>query len=325
MYYRRFLTLPVHNTIKHISLLALIITSAWSAASQQQIQLSQFFADYTLFNPAFAGRNYQTDVSVIHRQQWVGLDGAPVTTLAGVNTRILQGKMGVGLNAFSDRIGAFNHTGVRLSFAGSKRMGLNQFRFAIAPSFYSYSLSGNFSALDGSDNDPVLNQGNIASTAVDVNVGFLYETPDYFVGLSALNLLGARVGDLALQQVRTLNVVAGYQFNEIFIPDVGFYPTLLAKADLSNISGITIDVNLIALYKKSFFAGLGFRPGDALYPMLGYQWFNSLGKFRLGYAYDYTTTNINNVSNGTHEVILNYSYFISRSGTLKQYKNVRFL
>lgn len=292
---------------------------------QQQIQLSQFFADYSFFNPAFAGRNYQTDISVIHRQQWVGLDGAPVTTIAGANTRLLGGKLGVGINAFSDKIGAYNNAGVRIAFAGSKRMGLNSFRFAIAPSFYSYSLSSNFNAIDDPSQDPTLATSTISGSALDVNIGFLFQTPKYFVGLSAINLLASRVKNINFSNTRTAILTGGYEFTETFIRDLSFFPTLLVKTDLLNVSGVTADLNLIALYKKAFFAGIGLRLGDAFYPMFGYQWFNALGKFRLGYAFDYTTTNINNVSNGTHEVILNYSYFLSRPGVQKQYKNVRFL
>ncbi|MGB0167096.1 MAG: PorP/SprF family type IX secretion system membrane protein [Luteibaculum sp.] len=200
---------------------------AVNAIAQQQVQLSQFFADYTFFNPAFAGRSFQTDATIIHREQWVGLNGAPSSTLASVNTRIPRSTLGAGLNVFNDVIGNFRTVGLRLAIGSEKRFGLNSVRFALAPSFYSTTLSRNFNPADDVSTDPTLQKAGISASNFDLNLGLLYQAPDYFVGISVVNLLAPRLEQLAAQNTRTLFVTGGVEFRSSPIENLRFLPTFL--------------------------------------------------------------------------------------------------
>jgi hypothetical protein len=44
------------------------------------------------------------NIFALHRTQWVGLDGAPVTNTASINT-IKDTKLGLGVSIINDRIG----------------------------------------------------------------------------------------------------------------------------------------------------------------------------------------------------------------------------
>lgn len=292
---------------------------------QQQVQFSQYFANYLYHNPAFAGRNFQTDAALIHRQQWVGLDGAPKSTLVGVDTRLPKYNLGFGVNFIHDEIGNFSTSGIRLAISSEKRLGLNSLRVGIAPAFYSQSLNAGFSAIDGVDGDPSLDNGRTNSSSFDANLGFSYHTPDYFVGLSVLNLFGSRLDNIKSLNRRTALILLGYEFKNLGVKNLTLQPNMLIKTDLQNLSGFTAEINSLFTFKESVIFGLGYRTFDALFPVLGYQWFNALGKFRVSYSYDYTTSAINSVSRGSHEISLNYSYFIERPTVIDQYKDVRFL
>ena len=49
------------------------------ALAQQRPQYSQYMLNNYLLNPALTGIEDYADVRFGHRQQWVGLEGAPVT------------------------------------------------------------------------------------------------------------------------------------------------------------------------------------------------------------------------------------------------------
>jgi hypothetical protein len=75
-------------------------------------------------------------------------------------------------------------------------------------------------------------------------------------------------------------------------------------------------------------AGVSYRLGDMVAPMLGYQMpvgKDGTGLLKFGYSYDVTTSKLSNYSNGTHELMLNYCFDLNRPEPIQKYKNPRFL
>src|SRR6476620_4511736 len=58
----------------------LFITCTCAASGQQRPYYTQYILNNYIINPAVAGIENYWDVKASHRHQWVGLDGAPVTT-----------------------------------------------------------------------------------------------------------------------------------------------------------------------------------------------------------------------------------------------------
>ena len=60
-----------------------------------------------------------------------------------------------------------------------------------------------------------------------------------------------------------------------------------------------VQLELIArvVWKKMIWGGIGFRTNDAASVMLGYSFKENLS---VGYSYDFTTSNLNNYSSGSH-------------------------
>ena len=54
--------------------------------SQQDSQYTQYMYNTTLVNPAYAGSRETITAFLLHRNQWVGLDGAPVTNNFSINS-----------------------------------------------------------------------------------------------------------------------------------------------------------------------------------------------------------------------------------------------
>ncbi len=75
-----------------------------------------------LSNPGAAGSNGLPCLTAFHRQQWAGLEGAPVTQALSFNSPVLAERVGLGLTLMNDHIGFFNSTYAQAAY--SYRVGL---------------------------------------------------------------------------------------------------------------------------------------------------------------------------------------------------------
>jgi hypothetical protein len=69
---------------------------------------------------------------------------------------------------------------------------------------------------------------------------------------------------------------------------------------------VQTDYTLRATYDHKFWGGVTYRPGDAVVMMVG----ADVGNIRLGYAYDIGISPLAKASNGSHELMVTYSYKI---------------
>ncbi len=66
---------------------------------------------------------------------------------------------------------------------------------------------------------------------------------------------------------------------------------------------IGFDVNAKIQYQDLLWLGFSYRYNQGFAAMLGV---NISSRINLGYSYDYTTTQLNTVSSGTHEIVLGF-------------------
>ena len=92
--------------MKKVALLICIFSmlSVQLVHSQQDPQYTHYMYNMHIVNPAYAGSEGTLNIGMLYRTQWVGLDGAPKTTVVTVNAPISE-KIGVGLSVFADQIG----------------------------------------------------------------------------------------------------------------------------------------------------------------------------------------------------------------------------
>jgi type IX secretion system PorP/SprF family membrane protein len=138
--------------------------------------------------------------------------------------------------------------------------------------------------------------------------GTYYFCDKWYAGLSVPTLLGYDAGHAFSFDVNTstfLNrhyyLTGGYVFklNDQF----KLKPSALIKYIPS--APLQADININLLFKDEFWIGTSYRTGDAFTVMLEYQ---TNTRFRVGYAYDFTTSKIRNYSTGTHEIMIGYDF-----------------
>ena len=82
-----------------------ILLISFVSYSQQDAQYTQYMYNTISVNPAYAGSRGVLSIFGLYRTQWVGLEGAPKTANASVNTPIANSNLGLGVSFVNDQIG----------------------------------------------------------------------------------------------------------------------------------------------------------------------------------------------------------------------------
>src|SRR5659263_223295 len=94
-----------------LTVLVLMVLSSVSYA-QQDAQYTQYMYNTIVVNPAYAGSRESMSIFALHRAQWVGFDGAPVTNTFSIHTPIKDTHLGLGLSIVNDRIGPLTENNI---------------------------------------------------------------------------------------------------------------------------------------------------------------------------------------------------------------------
>ena len=311
--------------MKKIITSVIFVISGFQAFAQQDPQFSQQMFTRLSTNAGFAGASEFLCATVMNRQQWVGFDGAPKTTLVTIDAPIKFGEqtIGVGATIIADKLGFENTFSGKLAAAYRLNLGPGNLGIGLDFGILNKSVSGNFIAIQQNDN--LIPQASVSDKAMDLGFGLHYHIPGkFYAGISGVHLLAPKLEGTNLQYLmaRHWYVTAGYEYavNEMLT----VRPNFLLKTDGASTQ---LDVNANVLYNNMVWAGLSYRLQDAIVPMFGYQGTlaNGKGNYRIGYSYDLTISNIKKYSSGTHEIMLGFCYNITPPKKITRYKNPRFL
>lgn len=287
-----------------ILIFALMFTGLVSYA-QQDAQFTQYMYNTINVNPAYAGSRGAMSIFALHRTQWVGLDGAPVTNAVSVNTPINGSNLGLGLSLINDKIGPTveNNFSADLSYTipVSETSKLS----------FGLKLSANLFDLDVLKLDPVDSsdpslQNFNNKFSPNIGAGVYWHSDKAYLGLSVPNFIQANKyndNDVAIfKEQINYYLIAGVVVN--LSDSVKFKPALLTK--MVQGAPLQVDVSGNFMFMDKFTLGVAYRWSAALSAMVGFQ--VSDGMY-IGYGYDHETTNLNNYSSGSHEIFLRYEIF----------------
>ncbi len=285
---------------------------AFTMNAQQDPQFSHYMYNTISVNPAYAGSRGVLNITGLHRSQWIGLEGAPTSQTLTLNTPLRNRKMGVGLSVVNDKIGPLNQTFIygdysytvrlteKLKLAFGLKAGINWFQPKISTL---NTIQNNDPSFVGSTMESVIKP--------NIGAGIYLHRDDWYIGASSPRLvqnkfnLGGSVNDTtSVLEERHMFFIAGYLWT--VNPQLKLKPT--AQLKMVQDAPMSIDATLEALIRNKFSIGAGLRVGDSFYGMLGYQFTD---QFRVGFAYDYTTTRLQNVNNGTVEFMLSYDFYFN--------------
>jgi type IX secretion system PorP/SprF family membrane protein len=168
--------------------------------------------------------------------------------------------------------------------------------------------------------DPLIPENKESYVAFDAGLGLYYKGDKYYASLSVTHLNQPKIkfskGTPYIS--RHYYLTAGYTL-QLPDPSLEILPSVFAFSD-----GKVSQFSLTSLirYNKKVWGGVSYRYGDALILIVGLELFNGI---RLGYAYDFTISDMNKNSSGSHEFMVNYCFDLGLGKSPMKYKSIRFL
>ncbi len=285
-----------------------IVLLSMNLYAQQDPQYTQYMYNMNVLNPAYAGSRGTLSIGVLGRTQWVGIDGAPKTFTLAAHAPFSD-KVGLGLSAIVDKIGPIKEQNVFADFSYTvKTSKKGKLAFGLKGGFTFHNLNeASLVAID--PNDPsVLDFEN--RTFPNFGAGAFYYTNKFYIGLSMPNFLETKHFDrnnglTKASEKAHYFLTSGYVFD--IKENLKFKPSIMAKA--VNGAPLSLDLSANFLFNERFELGASYRLDESISGLV------SMGitkDLRLGYAYDYTTTNLGDFNSGSHEVFLLWDIDLSR-------------
>ncbi|CAG5087205.1 PorP/SprF family type IX secretion system membrane protein [Parvicella tangerina] len=276
--------------------------------TQQEAMASQYMFNGLFVNPAYAGSHKFFSTTLGFRKQWVAVEGAPQTMVASIDGPLMDNKMGVGLVVANDQIGVSRNTDIVANYAYNIKLGEGKMAFGLKAGFSQYKAT--VSDLTYWDQeDPIYSSDLVGQTIPRFGFGAYYHVPaKWFAGLSIPTLVAYQkdhkfnlnVHDASFLR-RHYYLMGGYIFT---IDDKWkIKPSTLIKYVKS--APVQVDINCNVFFKDMIIAGLSYRTGDAMVAIVQYQ---ANQQFRVGYAYDYTLSQLGDYSKGSHEIMVGFDF-----------------
>ncbi|GAL71583.1 hypothetical protein JCM19302_3073 [Jejuia pallidilutea] len=233
----------------------------------------------------------------------VGIDGAPKTVTFGIHSPLKNERLGLGLNIVSDQLGPAEETSIDLNFSYTIPVD------ASGDLELSFGLKGGLHILDTDwskglfQNPDRLFNENINLISPTLGAAMYLHSDRWYLGLSVPNIFTTEHYDDFQESIATERLhyflIGGYVFD--LSERTKLKPAFLVKG----VSGAPLiaDLSVNALFNDKFTLGLAYRWDDSVSGLVGFQ--ITPGLFA-GYAYDATTTVLNNYNSGTHEIMLRF-------------------
>jgi type IX secretion system PorP/SprF family membrane protein len=267
--------------------------------AQQTPQSNVYGYNKYSINPAFVGSSNCTEINFSHLNQWVKIDGAPLTSLVSVNSRIGK-SFGLGGQILIDKIGMLQ----QISGLGTVSYGLNfgdhNIRLGVSVGYNQYRVNPS-SAIAFDNQDPIVNGGLQSAGALNTEIGLAYVWKNLELAIASKQLLQtySNFGYNNLQGYGLRRHISGLVGYRIGINDKwSVKPSVWAKGTNN---GYQFDINADVNYKDLFYGGLGYRTNVGMIARVG---MNIQKLFFIGYAYETPMSNIASYSAGSHEIIL---------------------
>ena len=302
--------------MKRTLILFIAFLSVGIVSAQQVPQFSQNMFNKLANNPGFAGSRGVIATSVLHRSQWMGVEGAPSTQNFSVDAEIPFLNGGVGLNIVKDEIAQFSNLGLQASYAYRTELGIGQLGLGMSVGMYQSGVDGaEFNPAQSGDNAIPLN--SVSGSKLDLGAGAYFNTQDVYIGISSAHMSEPVVEwsdgkQYALK--RHYFLIAGYYYE--LNPVLSLNPSIYLK----NAPGVSqLDVNTNLIYNNKLWGGVSYRLDEGIILLAG---MNITDDFRFGIGYDVTMAN---PLGNSFEVMLGYKFKIKRNNAISKYKNPRFL
>lgn len=293
----------MEKRIQHVCMLILSF-AAFTATAQQDPQFTQYMYNTMNVNPAYAGSRGHLTALLMHRSQWVGINGAPTTQVLAMDGP-MGNNLGLGLVLSHDALGPASEALVDANVSYTIQLDENNRKLS-----FGLKAGGRLFNVDFTQgltqNPDIAFQNNIENKFFPtVGAGVYYHTPKSYLGLAIPNFFSQDHYDGQVQEIASERLhyfLIGGKIIDL-TPDIKFKPAFFVKWVPG--APVVADISVNAMLVETFTGGLAYRWDDSFSALLGLQISPDLSA---GYSYDLTTSKLANYTSGTHEIFLRYEF-----------------
>jgi len=288
-----------------VSILTFLFTlSAWG---QLQPLSNQYIFNGLAINPAYSGSREALSMTMLYRNQWVGLEGAPKTMSFSLHAPLRKEKIGLGLLIINDKIGVTSETSIVANYA--YRMDVFNGKLALGLGAGITLINTAWSELVAIDPDDELLMGNSPTfTLPDFSIGAYYTINNFFLGLSIPQFLSHQF-NYTKSKFTLKNNFSEYNYmitaGNIFVinAEIKIFPALLMKYNPGNSPQVDLYSHII--YREKFWVGVSYRSKKSMVGIFQYQINNQL---RIAYSFDFDIGKLGRYKSGSHEIMMKYDF-----------------
>ena len=317
-----------------ITLFLLLFFVFQNIHAQQDAMFTKYMFNSLSYNPGYAGSREYLSVVALYRNQWNGMDGAPVTQTFSVHSPLNE-RVGVGLNVTNDKVGVSGSTQANLSYAYRIPFGEGKVSIGVQASFLNYRADfDRLNYKDPQDQDQSFRGSNVNFWAPNFGAGVFYYSEKFYAGFSAPHLLKSDLRKEEVNSRRWAQLYPHYFFTtgvaipvqgdnlifkpSILIKSVGLFGEFASRSD--NLLPIgapnEFDIDLSLLFYQALWVGASFR--SSFEAVVGssssvdsadlWAMMHLRRGIRVGLAYDFTLTELQDYNNGSFEIMLGYDF-----------------
>jgi len=283
-------------------ILILSVLLSVSVFAQQEPLFTQYYNNDMGINPAVSGSKTYNSLNMQTRQQWLGFEGAPLSTNINYHGA-LNNRSAMGGYLMFDKANPSLQANLQLNYAYHVPLNYDKVNlsFGIGAKLMYYNLDFKSEDLPPGI-DPAYSASSYDNTIGDASAGTYLYGRNFYLGFSASNLLQSTfstafgLSPVSNKLFRNYYTMGAYRFS-IMNRDWQLEPSfLLRKMQLhSNLTDITTRI----IYLEDTWTGLTYRTNGTLVFGFGFL----ANKVHISYTYDHTFAGeIMQYTYGTHEI-----------------------
>jgi len=270
-----------------------------SVNAQNQPIYNQFFLNPFIYNPAYAGKDPNSMGFFNYRQQWVGIDGAPISYTFLFDTE-LKKNVSFGIIAQNDTRGVISTSSGQITLGYGIKFSDDQgLRFGLSAGAGTNSLDIDDGFTDAAIQNALDNNffllGRVGLNYYYKNYNLSFSIPDIF----KRNLIStSSLSPIEIDPLENYIAMASAKI-DIVPKTLSFSPNILYRGTSVGTSYVeavgTFDI------KELIWIGGSYRQNYGITGLLGIKVKNYI---TIGYGYEIPTAKLAGLSNSTHEVQL---------------------
>ncbi len=301
--------------MRKIYTVIILFFNLFIVVGQQSPQFTQYMYNTISVNPGYTGSREALSIVGLHRSQWVGYDGAPTTQTLSIHSPLRNEKIGVGFSFINDKLGyeKFNYLYGDLSYTVNLTEH-TKLAFGIKAGFSYYNIDESLYEDQSVLNDPYFRE-KLNNWRPNIGGGLYLHQPKWYVGLSSPKLLQNSLNkipeNVVLEQSH-FYMIGGYVFD--LNNTLKMRPTALVKYTKG--APLSYDTTLSFFFFEKLWLGASYRfggenkLGDSFGALIDFQLTKQL---RIGYAYDYSISDVRRFTTGSHEIMLMFDFKFSKT------------